>query len=37
LKQELKTNEINKFNPGRRPMILPTNTWLLLKYVERIR
>ena len=34
LKQDLKPNDINNFNPGRRPRILPTKSWLLLKSVE---
>ena len=34
LKQELKPNDINNFNPGRRASILPTKSWLLLKSVE---
>lgn len=34
LKQELKPNDINNFNPGRRSNILPTKSWLLLKSVE---
>ena len=34
LKQELKANDINNFNPGRRTSILTTKSWLLLKSVE---
>ncbi|MEP6574879.1 MAG: hypothetical protein ABJB85_00400 [Nitrososphaerota archaeon] len=34
LKQELKPNDINNFNHGRRSSILPTKSWLLLKSVE---
>ena len=33
LKQELKANDINNFNPGSRTSIL-TKSWLLLKSVE---